>query len=691
MAVIHSQNAFMEKLNNLCLKVSLSDENFEAMSKQAERELKDNRHLYMFKVMTLAALGYAFIFLVVAVLLLVLFLCIQLLIYSHVRAGGIKILILVLIPLYFIGKSLWLKVPEPTGLDVTADDAPELFALLDELSAKLHTRVDKVLLDHQYNAAVIQIPRLGLLGFYKNIVMIGLPLMLTQRPLQFKAILAHELGHLSGNHSRSSAWIYKLRGRWANLLATIGEAGSLFCAVFLVFFSWFSPRFSAYSLALARAHELEADANAAKIAGVENFTKCMLTLPVYGKFLGKSFWPDVQELIKTTPTAPDDVFVRMKNRAAIYCPEQEGLDETLKEALGERASGTDTHPPLKVRLLDGYFEPALTLRDNGSGNGLHPPLKVRLMEGTFEAALTQNKSVEIPQGIFSELAHPIATEDSAAYRYLGQHLDSTLVQLGRRWQKDMAEGWKHEHSLFLAAVESLNQLEKKATETGLTIEELKLKAYLVGETQNNKACIAVYHEILALSPQETGIRYNLGMMLLEEDFEAGLKHLTDAIGARSTLLPQACPKLLPLLKETGRHAEAEALECRLAEYHKEAALAQKERLSVNGESLLEPHGLQADDLSYLQTIFVQLPSVQEAYVVRKFVRHLPDCPYLVIGLEMKAKARGAEGVQENLALAQWLIGNLQLPYEFCVSTFDMHTGKLKKNIVAMDDSLVYHK
>jgi len=31
-------------------------------------------------------------------------------------------------------------------------------------------------------------------------------------------------------------------------------------------------------------------------------------------------------------------------------------------------------------------------------------------------------------------------------------------------------------------------------------------------------------------------------------------------------------------------------------------------------------------------------------------------------------------------IAQWLIGNLQLPYEFCLSTFDMHTNKLKKTL-----------
>jgi Zn-dependent protease with chaperone function len=659
MAVIHSENAFMEKLNKFCQKVSLSDENFEALSKQAERELKENHSLYMFKVMALALVGYAFMLLVCALLLLGLILMIKFIIFSH-QLYGFKLIILFLIPLWFIAKSFWIKIPEPTGIVTTRNDSPELFDLLDELSAKLHTRVDKVLLDDQYNAAVIQIPRLGLLGFYKNIVMIGLPLMLTLRPEQFKAILAHELGHLSGNHSKSSAWIYHVRGSWAKLLRTMDEANSLFFAVFLIFFSWFSPRFSAYSLALARAHELEADANAAEIAGVENFTASMLSLPVYGKFLGKVFWPGVKELIKTSSTAPDDVFVRLQDQTATYVPDQQDLELTIKEALEEKSSGGDTHPPLRVRLFEGYFTPAIGQVKKSSG----------LLEG---------------------LAMPITTKDSAAYNYLGRNLGLTLIQLSTSWQQNITEGWTHEHNLFQAAVENLNELKKKEAQSGLTIEELKLKAYLVGETQSEEACVAVYNDILAASPEEAGIRFSLGLLMIKDDIDEGLKHLETAMSARSTLLPQACPTVLPLLKIKGRHKEAAVLESRLEAYYKDAELAQKERHSVNGESILEPHGLKDDDLSYLQEVFSQIPSIREAYVVRKFVRYLPDCPYLVVGLEMKAISKGAAGVQENIAVAQWLIGNLQLRYEFCVSTFDMHTAKLKRNIIAMDDSLVYRK
>ena len=653
----------MARVNSFCQKLALSDEKFEALSLQAERELNDNRSFYMFKVMALATLGYAFIFLVVALLIMGAIWLIQALIYSHLNGGAFKLLLLFLIPLYVIGKSLSVKIPEPTGVTVTRSEAPEFFKLLDELSGKLNTRVDKVLLDGQYNAAVIQIPRLGFLGFYKNVVMVGMPLMLTQRPEQIKAVLAHELGHLSGNHSKSSAWIYKLRSRWANLLSTINQAGNLFFALFLIFFSWFSPRFNAYSLALARAHELEADANAARIAGAENFTKSMLALPVYGKFLGQTFWPGVKEMIKTSKTAPEDVFIRLQDQTANYTPNKDELEQTIKEAMEEKGSGTDTHPPLRVRLLEGHFDPVLP----------------------------QGEETDIPQDMMAEIARPLATKDSAAYQYLGPAMERALTQLGLQWQRDMGPGWKQQYDRQQQLIEALGQLDQKAEGSPLSIEELKLKAYLVGETQNQKACIAVYNDILKLSPDEFFVKFKLGMLLLEDNMDEGLKHVQIATTARSSFLPQACPSLLPLLKQSGRYKEAAELEHRLEKYKKEAALAQKERLNVNGESMLEPHGLQDADLQYLDKIFAQIPQIKEAYVVRRFVRYLPDCPYLVIGLEIKPKASGSKGVFEKSNIAQWLIANLQLPYEFCVSTFDMHTVKLKRNIIAMDDALVHRK
>jgi len=73
------------------------------------------------------------------------------------------------------------------------------------------------LITDDFNAAVVQIPRLGLLGWYRNTLLIGLPLMKALTRQQLAAVLAHEFGHLAGGHGRLGNWVYRLRFGWARL------------------------------------------------------------------------------------------------------------------------------------------------------------------------------------------------------------------------------------------------------------------------------------------------------------------------------------------------------------------------------------------------------------------------------------------------------------------------------------------
>jgi len=664
MAVFHSRRPVMDKINKLCARLSLSDEQFETLSRRAEVELRENRSLYMTKVIVLALLGYAFILAVVTLLLLTLYWLIMALIHAHIHGAGYKILALVLVPLWMIGKSLWVTVPEPKGIVANRKDSPQLFALIDELSEKLHTRVDKVLLDEQFNASVVQIPRLGALGFHKNILTLGLPLMLSQRPLPFKAILAHELGHLSGNHSKSRAWIYNLRMRWAQLLNSIGEAGDIFFILFLIFFSWFSPRFNSYTLALARAHELEADAEAARIAGVDNFSESMLLLPVYERFQSEKVWPELGEEVKVETAPPPEIFTRLCGKTAAYSCTTDDLKVTIKEALQEKGSGYDTHPPLKVRLTEGYFEPIIKL----------------------------DESLSLPAEMLNRVSEPITTENSAAAVYLGREvLDQTLAQIDKDWQSRTELSWQQEHERLQEVQKALTALEEQAQSKELTLAELKSRAFYIGEVKDTQAAIAAYSDIVDKFPSDAAARYSLGMMLLKDDFDHGLEHLKAATISNRALLALACPIILPLLKAKGRHDEAAHYETNLDEYYKIAELAVKERQSVSAESLLEPHGMEEDEVEYLNNVFRELPNIHAAYLVRKVVHHLPECPYLVVALDIKPQLGSVNPLEEIAALARWLVDNLQLRYEFCVSTFGMGTAKLKKNIEAVEGSLIYRK
>jgi hypothetical protein len=112
--------------------------------------------------------------------------------------------------LYLVGRPLWIRIEPPTGIEINERQAPELFVTINELRRKLGAPgFDHVLITDELNAAILQLPRLGIFGWPRNYLMIGLPLMKSLTCEQFKAVLAQEFGHLAKDHGIVSHSIYR--------------------------------------------------------------------------------------------------------------------------------------------------------------------------------------------------------------------------------------------------------------------------------------------------------------------------------------------------------------------------------------------------------------------------------------------------------------------------------------------------
>lgn len=123
--------------------------------------------------------------------------------------------------------------------------------------------VHRVLLTTEFNASIVQLLRLGVLGWPRNYLMVGLPLLQAMTAEQAGAVVAHELGHLRGGHGRFSAWVYRVSRAWEQLFAQLERSNS---ATWLHrFTNWYVPRFNAWSHPLRRTAEFEADAAAGRV------------------------------------------------------------------------------------------------------------------------------------------------------------------------------------------------------------------------------------------------------------------------------------------------------------------------------------------------------------------------------------------------------------------------------------------
>src|SRR5438046_4893467 len=173
--------------------MSMDQRQFEALVQRMERFAVRAPGAYRSWVLALAVFGYTLVLALVIVLLLLL----ALLAFGlrHAAWLSVKLGLVVGALLLVVLRSLWVRLEPPTGEPLARQEAPAFFARLDRLVARLHTpRVHRVLVTEDFNAAVMQLPRLGIFGWYRNYLLIGLPLMQCLSRPQFEAVLAHELG-----------------------------------------------------------------------------------------------------------------------------------------------------------------------------------------------------------------------------------------------------------------------------------------------------------------------------------------------------------------------------------------------------------------------------------------------------------------------------------------------------------------
>ena len=129
-----------------------------------------------------------------------------------------------------------------------------------------------------------------MLGWQKNTLFLGLELMLSLTPEQLRGVVAHELGHLSGNHSKFGGWIYRIRESWARLMNGMLAQDNIGARMMGKFFGWYAPRFSAYSFPLARKNEYEADAMAATLTSPQDIGDALINVHVVAPYLEENYW-----------------------------------------------------------------------------------------------------------------------------------------------------------------------------------------------------------------------------------------------------------------------------------------------------------------------------------------------------------------------------------------------------------------
>lgn len=558
---------------------------FEQLIRQAEALSASNPAAYRTRIALLALLGYGVLF--GTLILLIILLAGS--VWAALASTALLLLLLkkkliffIAYFIYVLARALWVKIDPPQGYELRLNDYPELKQVIDELSSQLATpRIHRVLLNEDFNAAISQTPRLGVFGWPSNTLILGLQLLLALSPEQAKAVLAHEFGHLSNNHGRFAAWIYRVRSTWYQVMVAFDQAENWGARLLARFFDWYSPMFNAYSFALARANEFEADALSAQLTSREAAGSALVTTYAGNDYLGKRYWEpfirraDVEPLPDSTPFRGLAEFVGQQRVDDI-------LTSGVEQAMRVETGHADTHPALRDRL--------------------------------------QALRVEAPVSALP------AT--SAARVWLGKRYVQVLDDMDSDWFRRNGEAWVARCREADEARGNLAALREKP-DAELTQEELWQRAAWTERYVPDADALPLFQAYAQAYPDDPDGDLVIGRHLLDRDDPAGLAHLERAAGHFHHA--RLASEIAHVYHR--RRGDAEAAEIWLRRYERQIDLeetAQRERAQVGAKDDLLAAELSDEALKQLANQLTHQGFVKKAWICRKALRVLPEDPVYVL-------------------------------------------------------------
>ena len=635
--------------------MTITQEKFDTLVAKLEKFSKKHPESYRLRVALFAILGYAYIFLILAGLLILIGLVVSFIVFSHlVNAAIIKLSIWLLIPAWVIVRSLWVTFPAPEGLKLNRRQVPQLFALVDELTTELQApRFHNILLNQEFNAAVVQVPRLGIFGWQENYLLLGLPLMQSLSLEQLKAVMAHELGHLSGNHSRFAEWIYRIRKTWMKIYEQLHQSNqSRSSVLFNRFLDWYWPSFNAYSFTLARMNEYEADLCAAQLTGTNNTAEALINVEVKARFLESFFWSDIQKQVEHQADPPSNIYSSMLT--ILHSPiAEEQTKQWLKQALAQKTSYADTHPCLADRLKSLGYQ------------------------------TTQLDQLET-------LPQPATIQISAAEHLLGNTLYQFATQFDQAWKEATSTPWRQRYAYLQETQGKLKALEQKVHIQNLSEQETWERAYYTLELQGGEVALPFLQAVLKTNPDHAEANYMIGQVFLHKANASGIAHIEKAIEQRVDWVIDGCELVYVFFCQLGQIEEAQKYRARAEKHYQLLLKAEQERATVGDYDEFKPHTLKVSEVNELKQQLACLPQVKEAYLVEKVVTYFPEKHFCVLGIVRK---RGLiESLDAPHKLMNLLVTNLQFPTQAYIIILNHgSSGKLKKKICQIDRSLIFRR
>lgn len=562
------------------------------------------RHPFLFKrkVSLLISLGYAVLTLVVVLNVLL----IAALVWWHLKNGfsfyilagyvGLGLFLLAAI------KSLLLRLPPPPGLSIERSDFPYLFEMIDSLRKpmKLRSKEVHVLVDWNYNAFAASYPMFGWFGPSRLFVCVGLPLVASLHQEELKAVIAHEVAHLSRKHGRFTGRVIRVMVVWEALILRLKNRSILGAP-----FRFFAERYFQYlSSALAvfqRSSEYEADRLAAEAVSKDAIARSLLRMSLRSNLVVEEYWNFLWRKAPTVDMPPVKAVSRLFARLGEPVENAEASRE-MRFLLGDITRAWDEHPCLIDRIQ------ALEVSLPGS----HEKIPAFVSEWRLGSPASCLKNV-----------------------FRGKDLEVGR-EIDEIWRIVNAAGWIMHHASLQPITRLMRKLETEwKTKGRLNADKAWRYAELTIGFHGTKRAVRALEYVLEQKPDHHHANFYLGSHLLREFDESGFERVEKAIEQDPLSYRRDGLFLISdFQRRFGRIEESRETESRSFEANDKLTLALGERAKpIRFWNSFEPHGIEADDLQELEEAFADVPGISKVYLVRKSVQHMPGSPLYVFLLK----------------------------------------------------------
>lgn len=522
-----------------------------------------------------------------------------------------KGLLLLAVPAWMMLRSTWTmltsRFPAPTGRELRREDAPALFARLDDMRVSVRgPRFHHVLLTDELNAAVIQHPRLGLLGGHDNYLLLGLPLLQVLTPDEAMSVVAHEYGHLAGQHGRFGAFIYRLRSAWSRIQAMSREWTDWGSRMVAKLFDWYAPFFNAYTFVLARKNEYEADRSAVELVGRESAANALARVNMAARFEGERFWPEINARVRREPAPPA---TRSSDWSRAWRDGVRGEERAawFADAMQRQTDHADTHPAPRDRIAAMGIDPA-------------------------------------------SMPVPTPAEQTAAQDWFGAQLPALQSSLDDDWREAVAAHWRERHAYLQERQARLRELEQSADGTDGDWERITITQEIEPDTD----VLPMVEALLARQPGHVSALFLRGRLRLERGLEEGIEDLERVMTSDPDAILPACNAiyayLAPRDEDRAGHYRDRWLARNSLEERRRAELDSLEPAKAR----LAPADVEAEVLSgFAKVVREHGKGVKRAYLVRRIIEADETARAYVLALETSwwAGDRGGKRAVDKLAAA----------------------------------------